>query len=292
MVGKHAYMIMAHHRGDLLQKLLNALDDPGNDIYLHIDKKSLRDMNPDSFTTKHSTLKIIPSIPVYWGGYSQIACEMNLIEAAVNDGHHDYYHLLCGASYPLKSQDEIHHFFEDNAGYEFIGFTDGNHQYRTRYYWPFEKHLGDETDSFYKNLIRHLMQIQRKIGVDRFSKHRMDCKKGMAYWSITENLAKYLIGNRSLIKRMMRHTICGDEVFVQTLAYNSPFRDKIRNNNLRYARWGTGKNSCRGQALTTEDIPGMLKTDALFARKLDGNDGSELIRFIQEVKWKQGIKPK
>ncbi len=38
-MNKHAYMIMAHHRPDLLQLLINSLDDERNDIIVHIDKK-------------------------------------------------------------------------------------------------------------------------------------------------------------------------------------------------------------------------------------------------------------
>ena len=37
---KHAYLIMAHNEWDMLNKLIQALDYPNNDIYLHIDKKA------------------------------------------------------------------------------------------------------------------------------------------------------------------------------------------------------------------------------------------------------------
>ena len=39
MVNKHAYLIMAHGNFELLEKLLRQIDDPRNDIYIHIDKK-------------------------------------------------------------------------------------------------------------------------------------------------------------------------------------------------------------------------------------------------------------
>jgi hypothetical protein len=43
------------------------------------------------------------------GAYSQVRCELELLEAAVKD-YHDYYHLLSGADLPIKSQDQIHKF--------------------------------------------------------------------------------------------------------------------------------------------------------------------------------------
>ena len=36
---KHAFLIMAHNQFDLLEMLIKLLDDPRNDIYLHIDQK-------------------------------------------------------------------------------------------------------------------------------------------------------------------------------------------------------------------------------------------------------------
>ena len=36
---KHAYLIMAHHEFEVLGKLVQALDDERNDIYIHFDKK-------------------------------------------------------------------------------------------------------------------------------------------------------------------------------------------------------------------------------------------------------------
>lgn len=38
MVKKHAYLVMARSNWNQLATLLNLLDDPRNDIYLHIDK--------------------------------------------------------------------------------------------------------------------------------------------------------------------------------------------------------------------------------------------------------------
>lgn len=45
MVMKHAYLIIAHSNLKQLQQLLLLLDDPRNDIYIHIDKKSKLNLN-------------------------------------------------------------------------------------------------------------------------------------------------------------------------------------------------------------------------------------------------------
>ena len=36
---KHAYLIIAHHEFEVLEKLIQSLDDARNDIYIHFDRK-------------------------------------------------------------------------------------------------------------------------------------------------------------------------------------------------------------------------------------------------------------
>lgn len=39
-MNRHAFLIMAHNHFDFLKILLKRLDDPRNDIYLHVDRKA------------------------------------------------------------------------------------------------------------------------------------------------------------------------------------------------------------------------------------------------------------
>ena len=123
MVKKHAYMIMAHSNWNQLATLLKLLDDPRNDIYLHIDKRAgdfPQDMLRQAVT--HSGITFIERKNVYWADYSVADVEMDLLQAASSIFQYHYYHLLSGMDLPLKTQDEIHAFFE-NETHEFIGMT-------------------------------------------------------------------------------------------------------------------------------------------------------------------------
>ena len=44
IMDKHAYLIIAHSNLEQLHKLLLLLDDPRNDIYIHLDLKSKLDI--------------------------------------------------------------------------------------------------------------------------------------------------------------------------------------------------------------------------------------------------------
>ena len=162
MTNRHAYLIIAHNHWEQLKVLLQLLDDERNDIYLHIDKKSKEvDRNSLENAVKSSTLYFVPQISVQWAGYSQVKCEMNLIEHALNE-QYSYLHLLSGVDLPLKTQDEIHHFFEENEGKEFIQFNSSpmEERYldRIKYYYLFQNIYGRK-----KNVLFWLEKISLKL---------------------------------------------------------------------------------------------------------------------------------
>ena len=112
---RHAYLIMAHNNFYILEKLLILLDDPRNDIYIHIDKKvSKFDFAYYKGLCKKAIV-IYPQkhINVRWGTQSQVITELLLYKEACRNGPYQYYHLISGVDLPLKTQAEIHHFFEE-----------------------------------------------------------------------------------------------------------------------------------------------------------------------------------
>lgn len=110
---KHAYLIIAHKDFYVLEKTLSLLDDERNDIYIHIDKK-INDVDFDHYKSICKKSKVYyPSkrINVKWGDQSLIITELLLYSTAFANGPYQYYHLLSGVDMPLKTQNEIHHFF-------------------------------------------------------------------------------------------------------------------------------------------------------------------------------------
>lgn len=113
---KHAYMIIAHNEFDLLEILVRLLDDPRNDIYVHIDAK-VKDFDFKSFQalTQYSRLRFTPRrISATWGDFSLVNTELLLLQTAVAGEDpaqpYAYYHLISGVDLPIKSNDEIHAF--------------------------------------------------------------------------------------------------------------------------------------------------------------------------------------
>lgn len=66
--GEHAFLIMAHKDDETLRTLLRTLDDPRNDIFIHMDSKNIA-WDENSVLTSISKARIfpVPRISVTWG---------------------------------------------------------------------------------------------------------------------------------------------------------------------------------------------------------------------------------
>jgi hypothetical protein len=284
---KHAYLIMAHSELAILKLLLEDLDDIRNDIFLHFDKKQKGFPREElKEIVKTSNLYFVERINVNWGGYSQIQAEMILLSEAISKGTYFYYHLITGQTFPLKNQEFIHSFFNKHYGYEFIGFCNKDEKYldRVRFFYLFGE-MGKSISLIKKgkNILRRIcIKIQKRMGFSRIKHINMVFKKGFAYWSITHDLAFYIINSPSR-EKIYKNTYCCDEVFLHTLVYNSPFFNKVYDKNdewkgcLFITQWD--KNSDLN--FHHEDQDKLLSADALFACKFMGEEGVELITTIK-----------
>lgn len=283
---KHAYLIMAHTQFDLLSVLLELLDCAENDIYLHIDKKVKNvDINRLDGLVRSAELTILNTrIDVEWGTYSQIECELQLLEEATKK-RHSYYHLMSGVDLPLKSQKEIHDFFKRNMGTEYIHFDapqiDPDTYNRVSKYVFFASR---KKKLWEKVAFKILMTIEH--GVDRGKKVQWIYQKGANWFSITDALARYVLDQRPIIEKQFRFTRCADEVFLQTLAYNSEFKNHIAPNNYcdNYETICYDIDWKRGNpyVFRITDFDTLINSDMLFARKFDWNVDKDIVLKIKD----------
>jgi len=290
----HAYMIIAHRQFDLLAKLITALDDERNDIFVHIDAK-VRDFDFEKFKVlpKRSRIYFTPRIGVTWGDFSQVKCELILlaeVDKMQKSGRaYDYVHLISGADLPIKSNDEIHRFFNENAGRQFVHFTADNvsesSEGRIKYYHLFRRHRNILT----KILAQIALRVQMLFGVNRLKNKNIKVQKGCNWFSITGAFAAYIAQASKPLEKIFRFSYCGDEVFVQTALLNSPFADDVYmkncgNNHLACARlidWQRGNP----YVFKMQDFDLIKNSPAMFARKFDMDVDSEIIdKVLKSIK--------
>ena len=282
---KHAFLIMVHRKDKVLEALLQLLDDERNDIFIHIDAKATLQMEELKPYMKKSGLYQAKSVRVNWGGYSQIQAELNLLEAAAGPESYVRYHLLSGADLPLKTQDEIHQFFDAYGEKEFVGFCGGIEgcEERVKLYHLFQEKVrrGNRVD---EKLNRGFLKAQKILGINRIKKGDIPFRKGLNWFSITDTLAKTVREEKDWIRKTFRNTGCCDELFLQTVIARKNWFDRVYcldggDDNaaaMRYIDWNRGTL----YVFRSADFEELLHSQMMFARKFDAAVDGEIVEKI------------
>ena len=298
MSNKHAYLIMAYNNWNQLRMLLKLLDDERNDIYLHIDKKAKNppiNMLKDSVNKSHFT--VIDSHNVYWADYSQVEVELRLLEAASNSNHYKYYHLLSGMDLPLKTQDEIHDFF-DSHNCEFIAMTPNGGSYSEKhicYYHPLVHNRYYRKHKVLKGIDRCIMYIQRILHLKRVYADNLRISTGWQWFSITDDFCRYVLSEEPFIKKMFSYTLDADEKFMGTMVNKLGIHDRLYyvtkpgegNDTFQYACQRMINFDCPvpqpytwGREDEEKDFEELMNCGYMFARKFDENVNKDIIGKI------------
>lgn len=284
MNSKHAFLIMARSYSLQLNMLLEALDYPDNEVYLHVDRKN--NYNIDRrYVSRYSKIIIITSTDVNWGGYSLINAELALLRASI-PRHYQYYHLLSESDLPIKSNQEIHNFF-DESGKEFVELDSLNAPCdirRIKYYFPLQEYAGKHRGIIWL-VQKCYMYLQQLVGVNRLRYHEFSkLGKGSNWFSITDECAQYVVSCEKQIQSIFRNGQAADELFMQTLILNSQFKNRLAGPNFgasRYILW----NGASSPAILSgdNDLQRLIKSSMMFARKFDYKTDRLIIKKVLKM---------
>lgn len=289
---KHAYLIMAHNEFEVLNYLVKAIDYEKNDVFIHIDAKV--EKVPDITASKSKIYFLQNRIDVRWGDVSMVEAELNLFETASKTGEYRYYHLLSGVDFPIKSAKYIYDFFKRNDGKEFIGYTQGDVEseinLKMRRYHLFSKEFRGRSNlkGFSIRVIRKVfLEIQAKLGIKRHKD--IVFKKGTQWVSITSDLVSRILSEKDEIMKVYTHTFCADEIFIQTICWNSHFRECVydlknsRNSSKRMIQWIDNEIVDWGK----DDVAFLLESSGIFARKFSKNNIEVVKSIFEEIHLKK-----
>lgn len=281
---RHAYLIIAHNNPEILYAQLELLQQDGTDFYYHLDSRMKFDREKLLKLSKGSQVTFIKSKKIQWGNYSQIDCELRLLEAAIK-GHYDYYHLLSGVDLPIKRKEQIDAFFEKNSGKEFIHFdspkVSKSDIERISYY-----HLFPGRQKINRKLDGAFIRLQKCLHINRLSRINWEIQKGANWFSITNKLAEYILSQKKLIKKLFSYSLCGDEVFLQTIVHNSEFRNCLYVNRytgdyhscMRYIDWNRGNP----YVFKENDVEDLIESDYMFARKFSCESNNKAVFVLRK----------
>ena len=278
---KHAYLILAHNEPKILDQLLRLLENVHNDIYVHIDRKAddLFDYAVSKYKNRNDIRFVGKRFNVNWGGGSQVKIELYMLDYAQSHGDYSYFHLLSGVDLPIKPIDSIYRFFEGSKK-NFVGFHRvKDYAQRVEYHHLFVEHIKD------KNVLRRklceyirriVILLEKSIGFKR--KYPFEVMKGANWFSITADFANYIVKRKDEILKTFRYIPMCDEVFMQTIIWNSSFRETLYNIEDEYTGCMRKIDWVRGNPYIWQDsdLKELLDSDKMFARKFS-LEGSEYL---------------
>lgn len=282
---KVAFLMQCHKNPEQINLLLDALNHPMADVFVHVDKKSQEIKDK---ITQREGVYILPEqqcVDVQWAQYSQVEATLQLLSAAVNRGGYSHYWLISGQDYPLRSMDSVIGFLEANQEVNFIECSQID---------AFNK----RNDVYFSNFVigRKLWQKVLKnlwiYGTGGWNKTLPIFKRkapddfkywfGSQWWCLNGTMAQWIIdylNEHMEYEKFFEHSLCPDECFFQTLVMNSPFAGSVKPY-LHYIKWEKGKSSPR--TLTTVDYEELKKTEKIIARKFDIDVDTEIIERLRK----------
>ncbi|MBD8348940.1 beta-1,6-N-acetylglucosaminyltransferase [Dysgonomonas sp. HGC4] len=272
-----AILITAYKNYDHLEDLVNFFDDNFN-IYIHIDKKSsISKENLNKLFSKKRVQYVSQQYKINWGGINHLKAILELAKEAIDNKDNKYFHLITGHDYPIKPLEGFSKFFDNNKGNDFM-------EYHTLPYSPWPENgmdrlsrynmydLLDGRTGLNERLIKGFSKLQKAIGFKRsFSKDFPPLFGGSTYWSLkresVEHVFQYMNDHPKYLKRF-NYSFCSEEIFFQTILLNSPMKETIINNNMRFIIWEE-RNGNFPANLDFSDYENIKNSEALFARKFE-----------------------
>jgi Core-2/I-Branching enzyme len=277
---KIAHLILCHSNPYQVERMIKAMQHRNASFYIHVDKKS--NIAPFLYLEQWRNVHFVKSrVKVSWGAYSVVQATLNGMEEILSSGlQYDYINLLSGQDYPLKSAEEIHDFLAGNRGKIFMETLSVAHEW-TEAQCRIEKyHL---TDYNFKG--KHLAE-KAINGV--MPKRKMPLGMtpvGRSQWfTMPVDCARYVLNflaAHKQVARFFKHTWAPDEMIFQTIVYNSHFRSRMVNDNLRHIDWSEGNASPK--TFTLSDFGALVDSEKLFSRKFNMVKDIAVLDYIDAI---------
>ncbi len=295
-----AYLILVHERPSQLARLVTALDDEGVTFFVHVDRKVPIEGFVRALAGLPNVRFVEPRESVVWGALSVVHAELHLLRAAAAARpSFNRFCLMSGADYPIKSRAHIREVLR-GSDRELMGIWCTLTPARDDHYWQVAHYYFGEfalvraaRSPLQKRLasvgLRSVRLVNRVLGPRRWASGPPACK-GSTWWCLTAASVRYLLDfvdrNPDYV-RFHRRVFAADEILFQSILKASPFADRLSHdgdkgtlvgNDLgsHYVDWALDAPT-RPRVLDERDLPALIASSALFARKFDQVHSSRLL---------------
>jgi len=298
-----ALVVLAHDRPGQLAEMLSALRHPGIRAYLHLDRRVGLDPFARALESADvGEVELLPRYATSWASPRLVDAALAGLRRGVADGS-DYFLLLSGRDFPLRPAAEIVAFAERAGARSYVEhfpLPDPRWRLGGRDRTEFRTYTvrgrretfiprGEETGILNRKgrLLNWLLRLRGLTEPARRFPSYARAFGGSQWWNLSRDAAEHVLAfldRHPDYRRYHEHTLAPDEIFFQSILAGTGFaeRAEVVDDNLRFMRWSPEESHPR--ALRLGDLPAMLASDALFARKFDRDvDGDVLDRLRERV---------
>ncbi len=285
-----AYIIMAHKSPKQLYRLITRLIDGHSMFFIHIDKTA--EFSQFEIVNDFGELvEFVEKVDSGWGKFGAVQAALNGLKAVKNHPKKfDRILLLSGQDYPIKSNEYINDFFKNSPHSVFVDYFpipnykkwpggDRGGWYRVdKYYFGLKwwQLFGSKSMNLTATFFPFLRRKMPK-GLKPFT--------GSQWWSVDMYALNYILdydAQHPEYRAFHRFTFVPDELYFQMILANSTDERLLKSmvsNNKRFMIWEK-PDSTHPNVLRKSDLPAIMASDHLFARKFDANTDSEILDLI------------
>jgi hypothetical protein len=299
---KIAFLCLAHNNFELLPYLSQYYSSNNDDFFLHIDKK----IDIKQVKNLHRNSIVLDSDQrnrTRWGTFNIVSATLALLEKAMAHAHYDHFILVSGADIPLLTKVDLKQKLCADLSYMSLWQTitpdqkiPASHEFFHRHYY--NSHLTNPGEAYLtKNKLRiYAMLIANKLIA--LMPRNIDFNfptyvKGSQWWSITHELATYLVAEMRKENNISEFSAmhAPDEKALQTIAFNSPYANKINfdqsqeslKQGLHYIDWGLKLAKPALQKFSVTQVNHAKQFNCAFARKVVHNDIESFIPHLKAI---------
>lgn len=268
-----AYVISAYRRPHQLVRLVRRLETPNASFAIHVDRKTPDDVFRQMVDglDGEASVSFLERHTCNWGDFGHVRATLKGIDHLLSAGPaFDYLVLLTGQDYPLRPAAEVEGFLARADGRSFIS------------HWPLPHEPWTGRGGLDRIERWHIVRRGRHMSLPLRRRIPGDLPPfgGSPYWCLARPLVEHVhavVRSQPELVRFFEHVFIPDELFFQTIAVNSAWRESLVDDNLRYIDWSRLPAPA---ILRRDDFDRLVGSSKLFARKFDEAVDAEILDLL------------
>ena len=275
---KIAFIVLAYKFPKQLEFLLSSLVSENHFFFIHIDLRSDITDFEEVLGKYQSSIFLLPRSKTYWGSYNCVEVVRLGLEFAFNhEMQFDFFIHLSGQDLPLKSNEFIDSFFEENKSKSFINLINSSSNKLTRRLEKCKFFISDVRYTLrypHPHFLLGYLGLIWKFLINYFDRS-INFLESEFYFSLNRNLVGLLLNQfrkERLLTFRLQFSEIPEEIVIATLIGKIPnYFNCVEQEKFRLFSWSEDSKSPK--ELDYEDYLNLLKSKYLFGRKFNFFNG-------------------